>query len=577
MKFQFKLNKALGLLVLLLSSTLIFTTLPITVLAADNAVNVTDGSTQTHNGAITTTSKNVDGLTVNNKSTVTQTGDIITSGDGASGVKVSGNSKVTVNGNIKTTGNAYTDETTSEFHEANSVSADDTSDVTVNGNVDVSGENSSGIISFEKSNITVNGNINATNSTVGADAYGGTVNVNGNVTAKGNDAVALSATTYSLGTDDSNNDDPELSNKAAIFINGNALSDNIGISLDRYSKVVVNGTLKGENNALYIITWEDEDDNEQPTIIVKNLETGKNGNLIEVWKNFDISEKDGQRNTDMEKKVLSNIQYIIDANGFTVTGAKTITENGKTYLVAKEGENITLTPKVNFGSQLIETNFGTYLNNIKNNDDGTYTLTVARGGNLVFSATTKKIATNDLKQDIATLPKKYNVEKISSADTVRYHLKDTNYNNFKGVAIDGVTVDPTNYKVLEGSTNVIFNKSFIDSLSAGNHEIAFVFNDGIATTSIQTDNNEQQQTNTDNSKIIIPDKVTNSKNTSTVSNNKANNVLPIDKISQKAIKTSNNTTGVQTGDNTQIAFWISLIVFASAGISGVMIAKRKKS
>ena len=48
--------------------------------------------------------------------------------------------------------------------------------------------------------------------------------------------------------------------------------------------------------------------------------------------------------------------------------------------------------------------------------------------------------------------------------------------------MDGVTVDPVNYTVTEGSTIITFKPEYLKSLSAGNHSFELVWTDGTAAT-----------------------------------------------------------------------------------------------
>lgn len=86
--------------------------------------------------------------------------------------------------------------------------------------------------------------------------------------------------------------------------------------------------------------------------------------------------------------------------------------------------------------------------------------------------------------------KKYKV--IEGADVTYTINKDGNltmradskYKNFKGIEIDGKTVDSKNYTAWSGSTYVKFKKDFVNTLSVGKHTVKFKFTDGYATTSL---------------------------------------------------------------------------------------------
>ena len=63
---------------------------------------------------------------------------------------------------------------------------------------------------------------------------------------------------------------------------------------------------------------------------------------------------------------------------------------------------------------------------------------------------------------------------------------------FRGVKVDGVTVDPVNYTVTEGSTIITFKPEYLKSLSAGNHSFELVWTDGTAATNFTVDENADQ-------------------------------------------------------------------------------------
>ena len=60
------------------------------------------------------------------------------------------------------------------------------------------------------------------------------------------------------------------------------------------------------------------------------------------------------------------------------------------------------------------------------------------------------------------------------------------------VKVDGVTVDPVNYTVTEGSTIITFKPEYLKSLSAGNHSFELVWTDGTAATNFTVAENADQ-------------------------------------------------------------------------------------
>ena len=63
---------------------------------------------------------------------------------------------------------------------------------------------------------------------------------------------------------------------------------------------------------------------------------------------------------------------------------------------------------------------------------------------------------------------------------------------FREVKVDGVTGDPVNYTVTEGSTIITFKPEYLKSLSAGNHSFELVWTDGTAATNFTVAENADQ-------------------------------------------------------------------------------------
>lgn len=63
---------------------------------------------------------------------------------------------------------------------------------------------------------------------------------------------------------------------------------------------------------------------------------------------------------------------------------------------------------------------------------------------------------------------------------------------FREVKVDGVTVDPINYTVTEGSTIITFKPEYLKSLSAENHSFELIWTDGTAATNFTVAENTDQ-------------------------------------------------------------------------------------
>lgn len=162
--------------------------------------------------------------------------------------------------------------------------------------------------------------------------------------------------------------------------------------------------------------------------------------------------------------------------------------------------------------------------------------------------------------------KKYKV--IEGADATYTINKDGNltmradsqYKNFKGIEIDGKTVDSKNYTAWSGSTYVKFKKDFVNTLSVGKHTVKFKFTDGYATTSmtIAKKDNSDTKNPSDNKK---PDT-----NTNTLGNG-ANNTTTTANTQVKAPK---------TGDTFQPILWAGILCVSVVGMAGVVAADKKR-
>ena len=162
--------------------------------------------------------------------------------------------------------------------------------------------------------------------------------------------------------------------------------------------------------------------------------------------------------------------------------------------------------------------------------------------------------------------KKYKV--IEGADVTYTINKDGNltmradskYKNFKGIEIDGKTVDSKNYTAWSGSTYVKFKKDFVNTLSVGKHTVKFKFTDGYATTSQTIEKKDKTDTKnpSDNKKPVTK---------TNTSGNGANNSTTTANAQVKAPK---------TGDTFQPILWAGILCVSVVGMAGVVAADKKR-
>lgn len=253
----------------------------------------------------------------------------------------------------------------------------------------------------QKTDVTVNGDItaNSNDRATGIDFFGlhGTTNVkvDGNISADAN----KSADGIYLRSEDKDA-------TANIIVNGDVNGSSYGTYFDGFdgtANVVINGTLSGGKSAIIINktteTYPDGDD-EDKTVTEKY---GYNGNSnITVWKmtseqkdlvlaeerinDYTQNFKDEcNEDTETANKVLKNINYIIRtdkvSNG-TIHLSNTRLISG--FDTARETEDITIKVEASDGYKVDSVKNGDAV--LKKNADGTYTLTVPRGGGVQLSA-----------------------------------------------------------------------------------------------------------------------------------------------------------------------------------------------
>ena len=104
------------------------------------------------------------------------------------------------------------------------------------------------------------------------------------------------------------------------------------------------------------------------------------------------------------------------------------------------------------------------------------------------------------------------------------------YKHFQKVQVDGKDLDASNYTVKEGSTIVTLKTSYLETLSVGKHTLAIVSETGTATT----------------------------------------------EFTVKAAAVTDDTQSPQTGDDSNIALWIAVLLAAGTALTGTAVYSRKR-
>lgn len=144
---------------------------------------------------------------------------------------------------------------------------------------------------------------------------------------------------------------------------------------------------------------------------------------------------------------------------------------------------------------------------------------------------------------------KGNGAKVTSGDNIALSFhSDADYNDFIRVELDGKTLDAKYYTVEAGSTIVTLKAGYVSTLSADEHIIGIVSENGTATATFTVE--ARQQT-------------TNPINPQTPNESNANTATP---------------TSPRTGDNSSPFLWGTLLFVGAAGVAGALVyGKRKRA
>ena len=141
---------------------------------------------------------------------------------------------------------------------------------------------------------------------------------------------------------------------------------------------------------------------------------------------------------------------------------------------------------------------------------------------------------------------------------------------FVSVAVDGNTVDGTNYKVTEGSTIVTFTSGYLSALSVGTHTVVINFIDGAAATSLTLSKaSDGSKPDGDNNTGTTPDADDNTgadSNTDTDKNTGTDSNTNNDNHTDTKNNSTEKASAPDTGDHTPIV-WLFLLAIGAGSIT----------
>ena len=366
--------------------------------------------------------------------------------------------------------------------------------ITVEG--DVNSQSGYAVYAVEGATVTVDGDIASINTSVKADV-GATVAVEGDISSSNGAGTAIEAyCSSSVNVDGDCNGNVYATDHAKVDVDGDINSKNNGITAGSNTVVTVTGDVSTESSsdnqgAIYI-------NGDNNTVVIEGTATGGknaivlngdnssfNGNVIivkeldgDVGYAGDESQLGEGGLSDLVKKIVN---YIVgakkeDMKGAQLTGTSTKTVGEKSYLVAQEGDELTVS-----GSNIKNVSAGNNAEVIKN-DDGTFTIRVLYGGALNIEVTLD--ASGDEGNSTYTAPaifisfeKNYIAEagkdlkivgKITSGESfIRNHLADST------VFVDGERAEGDSYaiSIQDGELIVEFEADFLAALEAGSHAV----------------------------------------------------------------------------------------------------------
>lgn len=139
-------------------------------------------------------------------------------------------------------------------------------------------------------------------------------------------------------------------------------------------------------------------------------------------------------------------------------------------------------------------------------------------------------------------------------------IANGDFAKFTGIKVDGKLIDESNYTAFSGSTVVTLKAEYLKTLSAGTHEVTFVYTDGECSTNLEIKSVASEET-----------KPTEENKTDTTTSMASEKDNPNN-------GTSDNTKSPQTGDNSNMLLWVALLFVSGAGTLGtVAYSKRKNS
>ena len=267
---------------------------------------------------------------------------------------------------------------------------------------------------------------NTNSSATGVYAYNATVNVEKNVTAIGENASATGVDAYNAtvnvggdvtATSDKDATAVEVGGGAEVTVGGNVQSSGDAIQVTVTTKegaekstVVVEGTVTAGENTLVLNVGDNNVEanvdaiiENLPDIVVQTI--AEDADIVVV--NYQNEVLSGEGVTAVTNEMFAQISYIVTTNNIdeakvSIVGTETKTVGDTTYVVAHE--NDTLTVKNIGDGKIVGVHVGgeNQIASVQDNGDGSWTITVNRGGNLDINVDYEDLSATNITVTPAT-------------------------------------------------------------------------------------------------------------------------------------------------------------------------------
>ncbi len=267
-------------------------------------------------------------------------------------------------------------------------------------------------------------------------------------------------------------------------------------------------------------------------VLVNGIEKNATGNEIEIT-------VDEEKTVEVSYKKIPFTITVEEVTGATVDPDGTVT--------VSYGDNKDFTITANTGYKLVKV----LVNDVEKTLDGNTLKLKNITSNMKIKVVVEKIEYKVIEGAEQT----YTITEDTEA---RFRI-NADYSLFnKKVYVDNILVDSSNYTSESGSTIIIFNKAYVDTLSVGEHTLRVAFSDGGEATTTFTiarkaeDNNNNEDNNENNNENNTPSKPEN----------------------KEEMKDKDNGSNPKTGDN--IILYVAMASISIIGLGAIIIVSKKK-